>query len=62
MRLKHGAEAGGLDASAMLVGFVTSFVVGLASLRLLLALLVRVGLLPFVPYLLVVGLLALTLA
>jgi undecaprenyl-diphosphatase len=51
-------QAGGAPAvepSAFVVGFVVSFVVGLASLKLLLALLARVGLVPFVPYLLVVG-------
>ena len=37
------------------IGFVTSFVVGMASLRLLLAMLVRLGLLPLVPYLVLAG-------
>lgn len=37
------------------VGFVASFVTGFASLRALLRLLERVGLLPFVPYLVVAG-------
>jgi undecaprenyl-diphosphatase len=38
-----------------LVGMLVSFVVGLASLELLLRLIERVGMLPFVPYLLLVG-------
>lgn len=37
------------------LGFVVSFVVGLASLSLLLRLITRVGMLPFVPYLLLLG-------
>ena len=41
------------------LGFVVSFAVGLASLSLLLRLIERVGLLPFVPYLLVLGTIAL---
>jgi undecaprenyl-diphosphatase len=38
-----------------LLGMVVSFVVGLASLELLLRLIERVGMLPFVPYLLLIG-------
>lgn len=38
-----------------LVGMVVAFVVGLASLELLLRLIERVGMLPFVPYLVLVG-------
>lgn len=41
------------------LGFVVSFLVGLASLSLLLRLIERVGMLPFVPYLLGLGLTAL---
>lgn len=37
------------------LGFVVSFLVGLASLALLLRLITHVGMLPFVPYLLVLG-------
>lgn len=44
-----------LAPSGFLLGFGVSFVVGLVSLKLLLAMLVRVGLLPFVPYLALVG-------
>ncbi len=44
-----------VDVTPFVTGFVVSFVIGLASLKLLIAVLVRVGLLPFVPYLLVVG-------
>ena len=47
-----------IPLAAFAVGFVASFVVGMASLRLLLTLLVRVGLLPYVPYLVIVGILA----
>ncbi|MCB9569353.1 MAG: undecaprenyl-diphosphate phosphatase [Myxococcales bacterium] len=50
------ASAG--DPLPYVIGFVTSLVVGLASLRLLVHLLVRVGLLPFVPYLVLLGLAA----
>ncbi|MEZ4383703.1 MAG: undecaprenyl-diphosphate phosphatase [Nannocystaceae bacterium] len=53
------APATSLDPLPLAIGFVTSLVVGLASLRLLVHLLVRVGLLPFVPYLVAVGLAAL---
>jgi undecaprenyl-diphosphatase len=38
-----------------MLGMLVSFVVGLASLELLLRLIERVGMLPFVPYLLLVG-------
>jgi len=49
------------DPLPYVVGFFASLVVGLASLRLLVHLLVRVGLLPFVPYLILVGVAALLL-
>jgi undecaprenyl pyrophosphate phosphatase UppP len=51
----HGVPAA-LDPAAFAVGFVVSFLVGTLTLRLLVALLIRVGLLPFVPYLVVLGL------
>ncbi|MCA9700409.1 MAG: undecaprenyl-diphosphate phosphatase [Myxococcales bacterium] len=44
------------------LGFVVSFLVGFASLRLLLAMIERVGLWPFVPYLVLVGTAAILLA
>ncbi len=52
--LEAGSDAA-LSADVIAIGFVTSFVVGMASLRLLLAMLVRLGLLPFVPYLVLAG-------
>jgi undecaprenyl-diphosphatase len=45
-------------AGPFALGFVVSFVVGLASLSLLLRLIQRVGMLPFVPYLVVLGTIA----
>lgn len=45
-----------IDPTAFAVGFVVSFLVGSLTLRMLVALLVRVGLLPFVPYLVGLGL------
>jgi undecaprenyl-diphosphatase len=42
-------------AGPFALGFAVSFVVGLASLSLLLRLIQRVGMLPFVPYLVVLG-------
>ncbi len=51
---QHGAAA--IDPFAFAVGFVVSFLVGTLTLRMLVALLVRVGLLPFVPYLIGLGL------
>ncbi|PCC67420.1 undecaprenyl-diphosphatase [Nannocystis exedens] len=57
--MKHGLPAA--DPLAFLVGFLVSFVVGVATLRVLLVLLVRVGVLPFVPYLVVLGLAVLAL-
>lgn len=51
---QHGAAA--IDPFAFTVGFVVSFLVGTLTLRMLVALLVRVGLLPFVPYLIGLGL------
>lgn len=53
--LASGEGAANVDPLAFVVGFVVSFAVGLASLRVLLALIGRVGLLPFVPYLLALG-------
>lgn len=47
---------------AYLVGFLVSFVVGLASLTGLLRLIRRFGMLPFVPYLIAVGLLSIWMA
>ncbi|NVB39683.1 undecaprenyl-diphosphate phosphatase [Pseudenhygromyxa sp. WMMC2535] len=47
-----------IAAGPFAVGFVCSFLVGLAALRLLLALIEKLGLLPFVPYLVLVGALA----
>jgi undecaprenyl-diphosphatase len=44
-----------IAAGPFVLGFAVSFVVGLASLSLLLRLIQRVGMLPFVPYLLVLG-------
>jgi undecaprenyl-diphosphatase len=43
------------DPGPFVVGMLVSFVVGLASLELLLRLIKRYGMLPFVPYLLAVG-------
>lgn len=57
--MKHGMPAA--DPLAFIVGFLVSFVVGVATLRILLVLLVRVGVLPFVPYLVVLGLAVLAL-
>ncbi|WP_434416345.1 undecaprenyl-diphosphate phosphatase [Nannocystis pusilla] len=57
--MKHGLPAA--DPLAFIVGFLVSFVVGVATLRVLLVLLVRVGVLPFVPYLVVLGLAVLAL-
>lgn len=45
-----------ISAASYAIGFATSFVVGALTLRLLLHLLGRVGLLPFVPYLVLLGL------
>lgn len=47
---KDGGPA--IDPASFAVGFVVSFLVGALTLRLLIHLLVRLGLLPFVPYLL----------
>ncbi len=52
---QHGAGAE-IDPAAFALGFATSFAVGTLTLRALMTLLVRVGLLPFVPYLLLLGL------
>jgi len=53
---QHGADAA-IDPTAFALGFATSFAVGTLTLRALMQLLVRVGLLPFVPYLLLLGVL-----
>lgn len=53
---QHGAGAA-IDPAAFALGFATSFAVGTLTLRALMRLLVRVGLLPFVPYLLTLGVL-----
>lgn len=53
--LEHGAPAA-VDPLAFAVGFVVSFLVGALTLRVLVALIVRVGLVPFVPYLVALGL------
>jgi undecaprenyl-diphosphatase len=52
---QHGSATSIAPASFAL-GFLASFVVGTLTLRALMTLLVRVGLLPFVPYLIVLGL------
>ena len=46
-----------IDTTSFLLGFAASFAVGTLTLRALMRLLVRVGLLPFVPYLVALGLL-----
>lgn len=53
---RHGAGAA-VDPLAFAVGFLVSLAVGTLTLRALMQLLVRVGLLPFVPYLIALGLL-----
>jgi undecaprenyl-diphosphatase len=55
---QHGAGPA-IEPAAFALGFATSFAVGTLTLRALMRLLVRVGLLPFVPYLLVLGVLVL---
>lgn len=57
--IRHGAGSA-IDPGAFALGFAVSFIVGTLTLRALMQLLVRVGLLPFVPYLLVLGLAVLT--
>ncbi|WAS97700.1 undecaprenyl-diphosphate phosphatase [Nannocystis punicea] len=57
--MKDGFPAA--DPLAFAIGFFVSFVVGVATLRVLLVLLVRVGVMPFVPYLVVLGLAVLAL-
>lgn len=52
---REPAGAATIDATVYALGFAVSLGIGLLSLRLLVHLLVRVGLLPFVPYLLVAG-------
>ncbi|HLT36610.1 MAG TPA: undecaprenyl-diphosphate phosphatase [Enhygromyxa sp.] len=49
------------DPGPFALGFAVSFAVGLASLSLLLRMITRVGLAPFVPYLIVLGAIALIL-
>jgi undecaprenyl-diphosphatase len=49
------------DVGPFGIGMLVSFVVGLASLELLLRMITRVGMLPFVPYLLLLGTAALVL-
>jgi len=56
-----GEGVGALPLGPFALGFGLSFVVGLLSLGLLLRLIERLGMLPFVPYLVVVGGLALIL-
>ena len=46
-----------IDVTSFALGFAASFAVGTLTLRALMRLLVRVGLLPFVPYLIVLGVL-----
>ncbi|MFV8755234.1 undecaprenyl-diphosphate phosphatase [Nannocystaceae bacterium ST9] len=58
--LKEGLEVAGEGVGALpvgpfVLGFALSFVVGLLSLGLLLRLIERVGMLPFVPYLIALG-------
>lgn len=53
--LVKSGGASAVDPAAFVVGFVVSFLVGLLSLRMLLALIGRVGLMPFVPYLVLLG-------
>ncbi len=52
--LEHGGPAG-IDITSFALGFVAAFAVGTLTLRALMTLLVRVGLLPFVPYLIALG-------
>jgi undecaprenyl-diphosphatase len=54
----EASTTGGVDAMSFAVGFVTSFVVGLAALRWLLRLVGQGRLIVFVPYLLLLGLAA----
>jgi undecaprenyl-diphosphatase len=58
--MQDGAPAA-VDPVVFAIGFVVSFVVGVATLRVLLVMLVRVGVMPFVPYLVVLGLAVLAL-
>lgn len=53
--LQDGAPAA-LDPTSFLLGFAVSFAVGALTLRLLVHLLGRIGLLPFVPYLVLLAL------
>lgn len=55
LELALGAEPLTFAPGPYLIGMLVSFVVGLASLELLLRLIERVGMFPFVPYLVVVG-------
>lgn len=56
--LRHFGEIN-IEGTPLLVGFGVSFLVGITSLGFLLRVIARVGMLPFVPYLVVVGSLAL---
>ncbi|MBK8264103.1 MAG: undecaprenyl-diphosphate phosphatase [Nannocystis sp.] len=56
--LRGAAPLTAEHSEALLIGLLAALLVGLLSLRLLLGLLVRVGLLPFVPYLLALALAA----
>lgn len=52
--LEHGGPTG-IEPASYALAFVTAFAVGSLTLRALMTLLVRVGLLPFVPYLIALG-------
>jgi undecaprenyl-diphosphatase len=57
--LLGGGAPADFAAGPFALGFATSFVVGLGALTLLLRLITRVGMLPFVPYLIALGVIAL---
>lgn len=61
LALWHHGGGAAIDPAAFALGFATSFAVGTLTLRALMRLLVRVGLLPFVPYLVLLGLAVLVL-
>jgi undecaprenyl-diphosphatase len=52
--LEHGGPTG-IEPASYALAFFTAFLVGTLTLRALMTLLVRVGLLPFVPYLIALG-------
>lgn len=52
--LEHGGPAG-IAPTSYALGFLAAFAIGTLTLRALMTLLVRVGLLPFVPYLIALG-------